>query len=167
MSTAESHQKSFYYHFFFYNSIWFYSKSLGYIVSRYLTSKQCQVWVSSPGVGLLSNPVLFGCFLKFCSTFALTCLEDRNNIVDQRVGGLIWCLHFSFDSMHSTFLTKDSSMQWQRLYVHMSSALMLSELCRCLQQWGFLLVCLSNSLGCVVKRLLGCLFIFQPSRFPK
>lgn len=96
--------------FFFYNSIWFYSKSLGYIVSRYLTPKQCQVWVSSPGVGLLSNPVLFGCFLKFCSTFALTCLEDRNNIVDQRVGGLIWCLHFSFDSMHSTFLTKDSSM---------------------------------------------------------
>ena len=68
MSIAEYHQKSFsccvvVCFKFYISSIWFYSRSLDYLVSGSWTPKQCQAWVPSCRVGL---QVLVGYSHIFC-----------------------------------------------------------------------------------------------------
>ena len=82
MSIAECHQESFYYYISFVwfcfvlnSGIWFYPRSLGYLVSGFLfcfvcrcpvlvclsvlSPKQCQLWVLSCEMGLKSNKIQF------------------------------------------------------------------------------------------------------------
>lgn len=73
MSIAEYHQESFYCYVCFKknSSIWFYRRSLSYLVSGSWPPKQCQVSVPSHGVGLKSCQILVSYSHKviLCTTF--------------------------------------------------------------------------------------------------
>lgn len=58
---------------FFFNtsSLWFQYRSQGYLVLGSWSHNQCQVWVGSCGVGLMSHQTFVGNSLKLCATIVL------------------------------------------------------------------------------------------------
>ena len=79
-----------------------YPRFLGYLISGYWSLKQCQVWVSSCGVGIKSNQTSVSSSSKFCTTSALAHVADRTDCRSKH-GCPGWCPHFSFGSLQSTF----------------------------------------------------------------
>lgn len=92
--------------FFFYIShVWFYSRSLGYLVFGSLLPKQCPVWNPSSGMVLKTNQALVGYSSDFCCHHSPlpSCILHAGEIVGQRFCDY-WCLHFSFGILQSAFL---------------------------------------------------------------
>lgn len=64
--------------FFFKNSsIWFYPRTLGYLVSVFVVIQEYGVWVPSPEVDLTSSQILAGESHRLCATSALADLAVR------------------------------------------------------------------------------------------
>lgn len=83
MSTAGYHLESLcqYIFFFFYTTIiWFFPKSLGYVVSDSWSPKQCWIRVPTHGMGLKSYQSLVVYSLKLCATVALARLEGSTSL---------------------------------------------------------------------------------------
>lgn len=73
--------------FFFYIShVWFYSRSLGYLVFGSLLPKQCPVWNPSSGMVLKTNQALVGYSSDFCCHHSPlpSCILHAGEIVGQR-----------------------------------------------------------------------------------
>ena len=59
------------------NSVWFYLRSLGCLLSCSLSPKQCELFISSHGVSLKSHQILDYYLHKLCATIILTYFVDR------------------------------------------------------------------------------------------
>lgn len=79
---------------YFTSSVWFYPRTLCYLVCNSWSLKQCQIWAPSHGVDFKYNQILVGCF----TSIVLHCPSiyyRQNTIVDQRVCGYIGFFHRS------------------------------------------------------------------------
>lgn len=85
-------------------SVWFYSVSLGYLVSDPGLLKQCQVLALTPPVGLKLNQTLVGYCHKFYTTIVLVYFVIRTNYRSKVCGQVGVYISFSFGSLQSTFL---------------------------------------------------------------
>lgn len=78
--------------------IWFYPRFLGYSASGSWLSRQCHVWISSPGMGLKLDQSLLGHSQKLWATFTLAHLAVRRNC-RSTVLWLGWCPNSSMKVM--------------------------------------------------------------------